>query len=86
MFIKFKTKEKKQIVLNAAHIVSIEAEDVAVVMGMSGGGKNLRIHATEGRVYQLETRLNSLEELLEQLKEQEHVEVLDNGKDQSSPV
>lgn len=82
MFIEFTTKDKKRVLLNKAHIVTIESENEPVVYGMQGGGMKLRIFATEGRAFELDPKIVSYEELRKQIEPQE----LSDGKDKSSPV
>jgi len=67
MFIRFQTKERVDVALNVAQIISIELPQP--LSGIQGGGRILRIHATEGRVYSLDPKLVDFEDLIEQIKD-----------------
>ena len=82
MFIEFTIKDGTQIMLNTAHIVSIERP--TPLAGIQGGVQQMRIHCLEGRVYSVDPKIVSFENLRAQI---EPKELTDNVRsDQSSPI
>lgn len=82
MFIEFKTKDGTQVLLNTAHIVSIELPKA--LAGMQGGVQQLRLHCLEGRVYSLDPRTVNIDALSAQIESKELTN--DVRQDQSSPI
>ena len=82
MFIEFKQKDGTVVLLNKAHIVSVELP--LALAGVQGGAQQLRIHCLEGRVYSIDPKVVSLDSLRAQLEPQE---VTTNVRsDKGSPV
>jgi hypothetical protein len=82
MFIEFKTKDNKIVLLNKAQIVSIESINEPVHGIQGGGGLKLRIFATEGKAFEIDTKMIKFEDLRKQIEPQE----LTDGKDKTSPI
>lgn len=82
MFIEFIEKNGKTVLINTAHIVSIEQP--APLAGIQGGIQELRIHCLEGRVFSLDPKVVSLKQLRDQIDTKE----LDSNvrPDKGSPV
>lgn len=68
MFIEFVTSENKRVLLNTQQIVSIESQFRTVAPGLGGGGNEIRIFATEGRVFVLDPRKHNLQAFIEQMR------------------
>jgi hypothetical protein len=82
MFIEFTIKDGTRILLNTAHIVSVELP--TPLAGLQGGVQQMRIHCLEGRVYSVDPKIVTFESLREQI---EPKELTSNVRpDQDSPV
>ena len=82
MFMEFQLKDGTYILLNTAHIVSIEMP--MPLSGIQGGVQQLRIHCLEGRVYSLDPKVVNIEELRAQIDPKELAK--DVRQDQDSPI
>lgn len=82
MFIEFTQQDGTVILLNKAHIVSVELPKP--LTGIQGGVQRLRLHCLEGRVFSLDPKVVTIEALRAQLEPQEVS--INVGRDQGSPV
>ena len=82
MYIEFTKDDGTRVMLNTAHIVSIELP--TPLPGMQGGAQQIRLHCLEGRVYSFSPKVVSFEDLLEQIKPKELNK--DVRSNQDSPV
>lgn len=82
MFIEFKLKDGTTVLLNKAHIVSVELP--MALAGVQGGAQQLRIHCLEGRVFSIDPKVVTLESLRMQLEPKEVT--TDVRSDKGSPV
>jgi len=81
MFIRFTQKDGTVVVLNTDHVVSIQTPPP--LAGIQGGQTQIRIHCLEGRVFTLDAKEVSAEEIMKHLDPKG---IKDVGQDQSSPI
>ena len=82
MFVEFKLKDGTTVLLNPAHIVSVEMP--MALTGIQGGAQQLRIHCLAGRVYSIDPKVVSLESIRAQVEVKEITN--DVRPDKGSPV
>ena len=82
MFIEFTLKDGTRIILNTAHIVSLELP--TPLPGLQGGAQQLRIHCLESRVYSLDPRVVDIDDLRAQIEPKELTK--DVRPDKNSPI
>ena len=81
MFIKFTQKDGTTVVLNTGHIVSVQTPPP--LAGLQGGQTQVRIHCLEGRVYSLDAKEISADDIMKCLEPKGIKDVRPN---QDSPI